>query len=155
MDGLKSKKYNWIKRLLLFAACLPCACHDTYISSIPNYPVYLEINISTEYPHFVPSNIYSYLIFEEQRYLTDKIGYAGVLVFIGGDEKYYAFDLACPNEAKRTVKVEMDGIFAVCPECGEAYDLSSGLGVPTKGICTEGLKRYATTAVNGKVYVKN
>ena len=46
-------------------------------------------------------------------------------------------------------------MFAICPVCGEEYDIYSGNGVPTHGIGNEPLKRYTTTyiAATGKISV--
>jgi hypothetical protein len=41
----------------------------------------------------------------------------------------------------------------ICPKCGEVYDISLGVGMPTKGICREPLKRYVVREVNNVLYV--
>ena len=47
----------------------------------------------------------------------------------------------------------MDGIYAVCPECGEQYDLGSGTAVPTKGIAHETLRRLNIINSDGKLTI--
>jgi len=125
-------------------------CKDTtYRSSVPAYPVGMRINILAEYPHFQPTATGEYLVFEQPRYPTEAVGYAGLLIFIAMDAQYHAYDLACPRCLDREEGVEMDGMFAVCPLCGEMYDLSFGLAVPTKGIAREALKQYTANYNNG------
>lgn len=134
---------------LLFPAC----GHTTFVSSVPSYPVHLELNIYAEYPHFVPSGGIQYLTFTHQRYPTDAVGYAGLLVYTAFDEQYHACDLCCPKCLQRDKPVEPDGLFARCPVCGEEYDISYGYGTPTKGISKERLRPYTTSFANGKLIV--
>ena len=58
---------------------------------------------------------------------------------------YYAFDLSCPHEHKRDIRVGVDMIFATCPECGSQYDIGFGLGNCIKGESQYPLKRYTVT----------
>ncbi len=122
------------------------SCNDTvYRSSVPSYPVYLRLNILAEYPHFVTTNTTSYLTFTKQRYPMEALGYGGLLIYIGMDGVYHAYDMACPVCLKRDFPVEVDGIYARCPLCEEAYDVSYGLGVPTRGKSKEALRQYNAT----------
>ena len=60
------------------------SCDDTYKSSIPDFPVSLELNLTTTYPTF--KNSYNkYLIFDKKINVTDYIGYGGILVYTGFD----------------------------------------------------------------------
>jgi hypothetical protein len=53
--------------------------------------------------------------------------------------------LCCPNCLLKHKPVVVDGgLFAVCPVCTEAYDLSYGFANPTKGITKYPLKKYRT-----------
>ena len=125
-------------------------------SSITGYPVYLDINIAAEYPHFVPANTMQYMTFTTGKLITDRIGYGGILVVTGFDEKYYAFDLACPVECQRDVRVEIDGLYAICPKCGEKYDnIFYGIGNPIDGISHEALRRYTCYYSNGILHISN
>lgn len=131
---------------------LICACvfaltgckDDIYQSSIPDVSVHLELNLVSQYPLFANS-VNEYILFTEPRYVTDRIGYGGVIVYSTFEGKYVAFDLACPVEVKRDIRVEPDGSgFMTCPSCGEVYDISFGLGYPTKGVSREPMKLYKT-----------
>lgn len=137
-----------MRRLLscILLAVLLWACHDTtFVSAVPSRYVHLELNIAAEYPHFRPTGAFQAYTFTETRYPTDAIGYAGVVVWTAMDEHYYAADLCCPHCLRQNQPVEIDGIFARCPVCGEEYDLSWGYCVPTKHISKEALRRYHTS----------
>ncbi|MDR2041324.1 MAG: (2Fe-2S)-binding protein [Tannerella sp.] len=72
-----------------------------------------------------------------------RVGFGGVLVVHAADDRFYAFDLACPYEASRSVRVAPDAntIYAVCPKCGTKYDIAFGTGAPN-GVSRFYLKRY-------------
>lgn len=146
-------KKTWIYILL---SVLLCGCGEglVYNSAVPNAPVQISINTKQAFfVHFIPDNINNYLIVNSEGYrlngkdflprtYVDYYGYAGVVIYIDNDRKYSAFDLCCPHCVDRAHPTEVDGMFAVCPVCGEQYDLSWGLGVPSRGISREALKRY-------------
>lgn len=138
------------------------SCNDNYVSSIPSYPVSLQINLSVgQYVTFRNSSN-EYLLFEKRIFETDRIGFGGVLIYSGisyddaGNTIYYAFDMACPYEAKSTVKVYpvKDDLAKVkCSECGSVYDVGFGLGNPVEGPSKEILKRYKTNLSNDVLYI--
>lgn len=105
-------------------------------------PVQFVYNVLADDPSFVPANVCAYKIIKERRYETDYIGFAGLLVYIGMDMRYYAFDLACPKCLNRQKTIEVYGMFAVCPICDEHYDLAYGLATPSYGISHEPLRSY-------------
>lgn len=136
--------------LYIITLLLLCSCEGTtYRSSVPSYPVGMRINILAEYPHFQPTATGEYLIFDQPRYPTEAVGYAGLLIYVAMDAQYHAYDLACPRCLDRQQGITVDGFFAVCPICEERYDLSYGLAVPTKGIATEALRQYNALYSNG------
>jgi nitrite reductase/ring-hydroxylating ferredoxin subunit len=67
--------------------------------------------------------------------------------WIAMDGNYYAADLCCPNCVMKK-PVEIDGLYAVCPKCGEHYDLSYGYAFPTKGFTQYPLRKYPTILYN-------
>lgn len=152
---------------LLISVAILTGCKNTnWRSSVPDFPIHFEINTNVGmFVNFVPSNVTAYLIVNESGYhlngthqpllVTDAYGYSGTVVFIDGYHPYGAYDLCCPHCLKRDKPCTIDGIFAVCPECGEQYDIYSGNGIPTKGISTEPLKQYNAiyTESTGKLYV--
>lgn len=149
-------------------ACLLTACSGlNYGSPVPDARVQLRINTKlAEFVHFVPENSGNYVIANLDGYYlngkrvmarqeSDICGFAGVLVFIDYDHHYDAFDLCCPHCLNAKKPVTVDGIFATCPTCGEAFDLSYGTAHPTKGISRQGLKRYAVLYSGDIVNVGN
>ncbi|MBO4362148.1 MAG: lipoprotein [Paludibacteraceae bacterium] len=133
-----------------------CNGNTTFRSSVPAYPVHLEINTNVGmYVNFVPENVTTYLIADKNGIhlngvtqpltVQDAYGYAGTVVYIDGFHPYGAYDLCCPHCLLRDKPCTVDGIFAICPVCGEEYDIYSGNGVPTHGISTEPLRQHMTT----------
>ena len=150
--------------LLFFLTLTACDTHTTYRSSVPSYPVNIRINTyEGTYVHFV--YIYTYLIVDEKGYHfngqtmprkeTDRFGYAGVAVYIDGNGNYSAYDMACPHCVKQDTPVEIDGMLATCPICGEEYDLGTGYATPQKGISNEALRRYDLIVSNGVITIRN
>ena len=150
--------------LLFFLTLTACDTHTTYRSSVPSYPVNIRINTyEGTYVHFV--HIYTYLIVDEKGYHfngqtmprkeTDRFGYEGVVVYIDGSGTYSAYDMACPHCVKQDTPVEIDGMLATCPICGEEYDLGTGYATPQKGISNEALRRYDLIVSNGVITIRN
>ena len=168
MNSARCKTHTAAVLLCWLTVCLLSACdtHTTFRSSVPSYPVYLKINTALGmYVNFVPENIYTYLIADADGYHfngqtmprteLDRFGYAGVVVYIDGFGQYNAFDMACPHCLKQKAPVEIDGMFAVCPTCGEEYDLSSGYATPQKAISTEALRKYSLLVSDGVIVIRN
>jgi len=135
------------------------ACNDNYVSSIPSYPVSLQLNLTSTYPVF-KNSFNQFLFFEKRIYETDRIGFGGIIIYSGFDDSgntgYYAFDMACPYEAQSRVRVyPVEGSLGQvkCDKCGSVYDVSFGLGNPVSGPSSEILKRYKTTLTNDVLYV--
>lgn len=154
-----------ISLLFLLAFCA-CDTHTTYRSSVPSYPVNIRINTyEGTYVHFKPEYPYTYMIVDKDGYHfngqtmprkeTDRFGYAGVVVYIDGFGSYSAYDMACPHCVKQDEPVEVDGMLATCPLCGEEYDLGTGYATPQKGISNEALRRYYLIVSNGVITIRN
>lgn len=116
----------------------------------------MDIDILIEDPHFVTSNIGAYKIYTEKRFDKDYLGFRGLLIYIAQDARYYAWDLACPNDLMR---IEPDGkntaMFAKCPQCKEEYDLTYGVANPVRGIGREALRRYSATFDGTTLRIRN
>lgn len=130
------------------------SCRQDYQSNVPDYPVSLDIDIEREYPHFVPAAPCQSLVFDHKRYERDYIGYAGVVVWININGEYRAADLCCPKCLNRNHHVEVNGIDAVCPLCGEAFDLSLE-GFPVHGIADQPLKHYDVSYSGRVLHVRH
>ncbi len=157
-------------RLRLFLAFLIMAiwsgCDDNNVSPIPLYPVSLKLNLTSTYPTF-KNSIHQFLLFEKRINVNDMIGYGGILVFSGidpdsGNTIYYAFDMACPYEVKRDVRVYpiKDGLGQVkCEKCGSVYNVFSGSGYPepnsgpAAGPDVKILRRYNTSLSNDVLFI--
>lgn len=151
--------------IALLALCAGCK-RTNWRSSVPDAPIHLEINTGIGmYVNFVPSNTTQYLIanesgihFNGQRMplsVTEAYGYAGTVVYINMFSQYMAYDLCCPHCLDRDKPCTVSGMYAICPTCGEEYDINTGNGAPLRGIADEPLKQYMTTydQGTGKLFV--
>ena len=150
------RRHLLISLILCVALLTACTGYNTTIrSSVPAAPVHLEINTRVgQYVHFVPENIGTYLVADpggihlngktQPLTVTDAYGFAGTVVYIDGFHPYGAYDLCCPHCVRSDMPCVVDGIYAVCPLCGEQYDLYSGNGIPTRGISKEALRPHRT-----------
>ncbi|MDR1918280.1 MAG: (2Fe-2S)-binding protein [Tannerellaceae bacterium] len=142
-------------------ALLLNSCDKTYISSIPHYQVYLELDLTFEDKDLLPTSAYKIFTPQNINQSIEKTGFGGVLVYHGldgsGADAYYAFDRACPHEANRsiTVEVDEDHLYALCPKCQSKYELIYGIGNPVSGPAREQLKSYQVLLSGNKVYVRN
>ena len=144
-------KYCFIIILLLGSLT---GCNDNIQSSIPDFPVYLELNLITTYPNF--RSPLQYQTFETMSGLSiiSRIGFGGILVCTGFDNEYSAYDMACPYEAKQKIRVHPNGLGqAVCDSCGSVFDIGYGFGSPISGKAKQTLKQYKTTLSNDILYV--
>jgi len=150
-----------ISGVLIVLSFILFGCDDGYVSSIPSYPVNLQLNLTSTYPTFKNSTN-EFLLFEERYLETDRIGFGGILVCTGsgfddyGNSLYYAFDLACPYEAKKGTKVRpLDDELGkvMCDSCGSVYDVSYGYGIPISGPSKEVLKKYKTSLSGDILYI--
>lgn len=133
------------KSLFLFLLLSMAAC-GRYQSSIPDSPVLLRRNLHTINCLF-PGDYY-YIVDPETA--SDRLGYAGLVLVKGFDDRYYAYDLCCPVEGRSDIRVGKpnDVLEATCPACGESYQLGFGLGTPSTGVSKEGLKTYTVRVDN-------
>lgn len=139
--------------ILLLPALFLAGCNDNIQSSIPDYPVYLDLNLTSTYPTF-KNNINQSLAFTKRILETDRIGYGGILVYVGFDGEYYAFDMSCPYEVKTNVRVYPNGLGqAVCEKCGSVYEIGYGGGFPSSGPSKEVLKSYKAMLSGDVLYI--
>ena len=147
---------------LLLGTMLMAGCENsTFQNSVPAYPVHVVIDTRMgDFVHFQREIVGDYVIVTPSGYFhkdklvqpllaTDRCGYGGVIVYVSMLQDYCAFDLACPNCAQKSLcrPCLIDGLYGVCPECGEQYDISSGTAAPQRGIAHETLRPLS---VNGK-----
>ena len=154
-----------MKRLfgILLGFLLFSACDSSFQSSIPDYPVSLELDLRFEDKELRAVQAYKIYTLRNININLERCGFGGVLVYHGvnslATDAFYAFDIACPYEAQSNITVEIDneGIYAICPKCGSKYELINGVGNPVEGVSKEYLKQYRVDVdINGeKIYVHN
>jgi nitrite reductase/ring-hydroxylating ferredoxin subunit len=157
-------KHTTIYCLLIALLSIPIVgCKDNIQSSIPDYPVYLQLNLTAQYPTF-KYNPLQFLTFVKgistDITANESTGFGGIVVCTGmtfddyGNIEYYAFDMACPYEVKSAVKVHPNSESnLVCDKCGSVFDIKSGSGMPTSGPAKEFLKKYRTSLSGDVLYV--
>ncbi len=124
------------------------SCEDKNQMRIPNVPVFLKLNLTTEYPTFI-DNINDTLLFVRPRIgheREDYLGFGGILVVVGigkNGTQYFAYDLTCPYEVQSNVRIfPKDDGTAQCKKCGSEFYLTDGWGRVSKAPSKWALKRY-------------
>jgi len=131
-------RYITMKRflfLLLFAG-IAFSCEKEFYTSIPSFPVHLDLRLDG-LDYDLNANL-AYKIFTQPRFASDQLGFGGILIVNGMGENMvnlYAYDLSCPVEEKRDTRVVPDksGVTATCPKCGTVFDIATGTGRPHSG----------------------
>ena len=139
-----------MKRYILFILILPLvfSCDTGTVNNrnpkIPNYTVYLEINLS------LPQ--YSNLQFASNHVVNYSQGARGIVIFNAGSN-FVAFELACPNQpyAACTTPMTINGVNAECDCDNTVYSLFSGqsAGQPYP------MKQYRVDISGGTLIVTN
>lgn len=150
-----------MKRLLFLILCGIAFSCSTFVSNIPYARVYLELDLT--FSDRALKAMSAYKIYNQKNIdqAGEMTGFGGVLVYHGvnasGMDQYYAFDAACPYEAKTSIIVEItdDGLYAICPKCGSKYDLLNGIANPLEGPSDQYLKQYNVSMQGDKIYVTN
>jgi len=120
------------------------SCEKEY-TTVPNYEIRLELNLAT-LDYELNTNL-AYKIITQPRTALDKLGFGGVLLINGFGQSttnIYVYDLACPVEVMRNIRVVPDNmssasssvataITATCPKCGAVFNIATGTGAPQSG----------------------
>jgi hypothetical protein len=152
-----------ISILLVFVAF---SCKEEIYSTIPNAPVSYRLSLNFQ-DQSLNAGVGAYLRITQERFETDRLGFGGLLIVNGvGNEtvNLYAYDLACPVEANRSVLIVPENtspsgaptaITAKCPQCGAVYNIIDGYGTPQSG-SKYYLRTYHVikTGYNGEYVVK-
>ena len=150
----------------IFCLLLTACENTTFRSSVPAYPVRVVIDTRVgPFVHFQKTALGSHVVVNRDGYYLDNKwvsatsamdawGYGGVVVFVSS-VGYDAYDLACPHcaEQGKCSPCDVNSMFAVCPECGEEYDLLSGIGTPQKGLSRETLRPLWIVHSDGRITV--
>lgn len=134
--------------LLLFLAFSSCVKEQPR-NSLPYAPVNFKIDVLTDKIDF-----FSYATFEHPRLADEYVGYGGLLVFTDQNGSVFAYDLCCPHEKNRAIKVKPNNAGeAVCAVCGSKFDImTGGLGFVKSGPSTSPLQSYSVLQVSDIVY---
>jgi len=141
--------------ILLLLAMVSCNDTDINVDSpVPRYTVNLTVNIMIDAPILDTQG--GYFVITEPRKYGEYLGFGGIVIFHGFDGRFYAYDVCCPYECKREIRVEpsMAGI-ATCPVCGSEYDIGFGSGQATKLPSKYPLRRYTTVVSGYNIRVTN
>ena len=136
-----------VKIVLLLILFLPLSfCADEAPrSTIPFAPVNFLIDLNG-LDHSLKSPL-SYKIYTEQDRQSneDRFGFSGLLVAAANTTEtvLYAYDLCCPHEKRRDIKVVPTGNgTAACPACGSTFVTMYGFGTVEEGPASEPLQKY-------------
>jgi len=138
-------------------ASVTCGCHHLDDDRIPPTAVNLTFNSMAEWNTYGVGGALQWRRFiKEERVPANYpytalsyTGFGGVLLVADAFGNALAYDLACPYECKRDVRVTVDPetMLAECPKCHSTYDVFSLYGHPTSGPAAErgyGMRRYYT-----------
>jgi nitrite reductase/ring-hydroxylating ferredoxin subunit len=146
--------------LILIILGLANSCDKTVFNPIPNSTVLLYLHLDTDaydmrLKAVNSAQTYDKSVLNPSRAFNsiERTGYGGILVFHGqenGADAFFAYDMACPNEASPSVKVAVENtLFARCPKCKTKYEIWAGVGNPVEGPSKYSLKRYTNVSNNG------
>jgi nitrite reductase/ring-hydroxylating ferredoxin subunit len=79
----------------------------------------------------------------------------GIIVYRSPLDEFNAYDRTCPHDFvtnELSIKVNIDGLNAICPQCSTTYALY-GMGTPTSGPGRYPLKNYKTSFDGQTVHV--
>lgn len=131
------------------------SCNSVDDDRIPVYPVYLQFATQADWEVHGVSGACTY-----KRYIkSEKVpsnfpftaltetGLGGILLVSDIHGTPYAYDLACPVECRKDVRIIVDEELqkARCPKCGSIFDIYTNYGYPVGGdasIHDYALQRY-------------
>lgn len=133
--------------LVVFLVVVSCG-EEAPRQTIPFARVYFRV-APNGYDHIL-RNPDSYKLFtgESGHPSSEHFGYAGVLVVSDAKGVLHAFDLCCPHEDNRQVKVDPDyeetgySGKVKCTSCGSVFVTLFGLGNVEEGPSAEPLQKY-------------
>lgn len=145
--------------IMLLVACA-AGCSKLDDDRIPVYSAHIDISNQGMWTIYGVNGLGTYRYFSVDRRqpgnfpfnATTYTGFGGILLMDAGigECKPVAYDMACPNERKKTVVVAIDDetLEAVCPSCWSRYDVLTGYGQAISGPAHThkyALRRYRVT----------
>lgn len=148
------RKIHYICLPLLLLALTTCHTDINVDSPVPKCTVNFALNIMVDAPILNTQGGF-YTVTSPMKY-GQYIGYSGLLIVHGFDDKFYCYDLCCPTECKREIMIEpeIDGT-AKCKECDTMYDIGFGSGMPQKGSSKYRLRKYRVIVSGYNITVQN
>lgn len=141
--------------VLLLILLSAVACVDkTEEFTIPFAPVNFEVHLASYDVELRNALAYKVFTEAERRRNTDRFGFAGLLVVsdVTGN-LLFAYDLCCPYEDNKSIKVLPDGNGkAECTSCGSVFVTMYGQGSVVKGPASQSLQRYRIIPLYQDIY---
>lgn len=134
-----------VATICVMASCTP----DEIKSSIPYAPVNFKVDVVAD-----KIDYFDFAVFERPRLAGEYVGYAGLLIFRDHEGVLFAFDLCCPYEKNRDIKVRPNSSGeAICPVCHTTYDIMhQGQGFVKTGPGKMRLQRYSVLKIYEDAY---
>jgi len=146
--------------LFVIVLFLVPSCTNEKNDVIPD--VYVDFYISLSDPLFFDLNAVCNSVIVT--YQTNNLGSVaagynnnGIIIYRATLDQFFAYDRTCPHDystSHLSVKVNIDGNFAICPECGTSYALPAG-GAPYSGVGKYPLKDYNVSFNGTTLHVWN
>ena len=163
---MKFFKHAYILAGIAMLAAGVAGCKQLDNDRIPPAPVYIPFQSEDLWRLYgtPASPTFRYFIKSERQpsgypySALSETGYGGVLLVADIHNQPCAFDLSCPVEARRDVRIVVDTekADAYCPRCHSRYSIYSNGGIPTSGPALDdsyGLQRYAVTYGQNGEYI--
>lgn len=138
----------WVVLLILAVEFLGASCRekDSY-PPFPRYPVHYTLQMSSaEAQPLLASGGYV-VITQPKSVVSRDIGLGGLLVVHSPHREgaFYAYDLACPVERDRNVRIFVNDRWeAECHKCGNRFDILYGTGLASSSSSVPPLQVYRT-----------
>lgn len=146
---------------------LPC-CHSVDDHRIPYAEVHLTFRTVGDWNVYgvkgAAADFRKYILSQREHIPSDfpytaldRTGYGGILLVTDVLGDVLAYDMACPYEARPTVRVDVpEGeLYAECPTCGSIYDIFTNYGKPRSGPAADkgySLTRYSVVSGGATEY---
>jgi nitrite reductase/ring-hydroxylating ferredoxin subunit len=143
------KHISLIFTTVIFFSFLSSCTQEMPALTIPAASVNFKIDLMTD-----KIDYFNFAVFESPRRAGEYVGYAGLLIFRDQGGQIFAYDLCCPKERSKSVKVVPNSKGeAVCPVCGSVYSIWTGFGNVVSGTSTLPLQKYNVLKYSDSAYM--
>lgn len=154
--------------LLTFASLITTGCDSVDDERIPYSEVHLTFRTEGDWNVYGVKGNAAYCRYilasdiktpEDFPYaVLDRTGYGGILLVSDVMGDLVAYDLACPYEARPTVRLNVpdEEVYAECALCGSTFDIYTNHGNPRSGPAADrgyALQRYSVTSGGALEYL--